>query len=107
MTEPSILQQLYDLVAARKRNLPEGSYTAVLFGQGEDAILRKLSEETLELVLAAKSGRTPDVVHEAADLLFHLWVLLAYLEIPPEKIYEELERRRGPSKDRPPMTEDS
>ncbi len=100
MTEPTILQQLYEVIAARKRDLPEGSYTAALFREGEDAILRKLGEETLELVLAAKSGRTPEVVHEAADLLFHLWVLLGHLEIPPEQIYAELQRRRDTSKDR-------
>ncbi len=100
MNDPAILQQLSDVIRARKRELPEGSYTAELFRQGEDAILRKLGEEAVELVLAAKSGRTPDVVHEAADLIFHLWVLLGHLEIPPERVYEELQRRRDISQDR-------
>ncbi len=93
MTEPTILQQLYDVIRARKRTLPEDSYTAALFRQGEDAILRKLGEEALELVLAVKSGHAPEVVHEAADLIFHLWILLGHLEISPERVFEELQRR--------------
>ena len=92
---PTILDKLYALLLERKKNLPKDSYTAALFIKGEDAILKKLGEEACEVILAAKSGKKNEIIFEAADLLFHLLMLLGYHEIPPAHIFEELNRRFG------------
>lgn len=90
---PSILDQLYALLLERKKALPKDSYSAALFIKGEDAILKKLGEEACEVILASKSGEKKEIVHEAADLLFHLLMLLGYHDVPPADILEELSRR--------------
>lgn len=112
MTEHDLgafFEALYALLEQRKRTLPEGSYTAKLFSEGDDAILRKLSEETTEVLLAAKAdsavsdtdggeasndGCHAALVWEASDLLFHLLVLLVAHGVTLGEIQAELERRR-------------
>ena len=91
-----ILDLLYQIVQERKQ-LGDGekSYVKSLFDKGLDKILSKIGEEATEVAIAGKGGDRDEVVYEAADLLFHLVVLLGYYDLPPEKIYAELRRRFG------------
>lgn len=84
------LTRLYDLVEQRKRLMPPGSYTTSLFEQGDDTILKKVGEEASELLVAAKGGDREEVVLEAADLLYHVNVLLAASDVSLIDVYEEL-----------------
>lgn len=95
MSEWEILRELWDVVQDRRRNPQEGSYTSRLFALGEDEMVKKLGEEAIEVIVAAKAGQPEAVAREAADLLYHLWVLLAQCEVPPERVLAELRRRRG------------
>jgi phosphoribosyl-ATP pyrophosphohydrolase len=92
-----ILQRLAKVLAQRKRADPESSYVARLYAQGTDAILKKIGEEATELILAAKSGDSRQLTHEAADLWFHMLVLLEDQGLEPEDVLKELERRFGVS----------
>ena len=94
-----ILRRLTDVIEDRRQRRPADSYTAQLFDRGVAAIAAKLREEAEELVEAALD-EVPDrrqVVHEAADLLFHAMVLLAHCGVRFEKVEAELERRFGTS----------
>jgi len=88
-----VLEKLYGTVEERKRELPEGSYTAELFKKGEDRILQKVGEEAIETILALKSGRREEAVYEVSDLLYHLVVALVEKGISLEEVAEELRRR--------------
>ncbi len=90
-----VLNRLAGVLEERKGAGPEASYVADLYAQGLDAILKKVGEEAVETVLAAKGGRTEEVVYETADLWFHTLVMLAHLGLGPEDILRELERRFG------------
>jgi len=68
--------ELQDLLKSRKENLPEGSYTAKLFSSGVNKIAKKLGEEAVELIIEAKDSDDERFLEEAADLLFHMMVLL-------------------------------
>ena len=92
-----ILGEIYEVLEARKSAAPESSYVALLYAGGDDAILRKISEEATELMLAAKSADQNGIVHEVADLWFHSLVLLSHCGIPLARIHEEMERRFGVS----------
>jgi phosphoribosyl-ATP pyrophosphohydrolase/phosphoribosyl-AMP cyclohydrolase len=70
------VHQLYDLISERKRTRPEGSYTTRLFNEGIDKIVKKLDEEAVETVIAAKNVSSPRIVEETADLIYHLVVTL-------------------------------
>ena len=89
------LQKLSEVLAARKGADPAQSYVAALYAKGEDAILKKIGEEATEVVIAAKSGESQQLVHELADLWFHTLVLLAHYDMRPEAVLAELERRFG------------
>ncbi|MEF8812332.1 MAG: phosphoribosyl-ATP diphosphatase [Halovenus sp.] len=91
-----ILDELFAVIEDRKERLPEGSYTASLFTheKGENAVLEKLGEETTELVLAAKDGEDDELAHEAADVVYHLLVLLAMHDVGVDELREELAARR-------------
>lgn len=91
----SILDQLREVIEDRRRHPSGASYVSQLLGGGKDRALKKVAEEAGEFLLAAKGGRRKDVVHEAADLLFHLWVALAQQRIPVDELYAELRRRTG------------
>ena len=97
---PSILDRVYDVISDRKRSPKAASYVSGLLKSGPDAILRKIGEESGELIIASKNRRRSEIVWEAADLWFHALVLLGYHDIRPSDIYRELERRFG-RKDRP------
>ena len=90
-----ILAAVYQVVQNRKQNPSEKSYVASLYAKGLDKILGKIGEEATEVAVAGKGGEVDEVVSEVADLWFHTLVLLSYYDLPPEKIYAELERRFG------------
>jgi phosphoribosyl-ATP pyrophosphohydrolase len=94
------LELLEQTILERKASLPEGSYTTHLFSSGEEKIRKKTGEEAVELILARSSG---EVAYEAADLIYHLLVLLAELDIPLEAVLRELSSRE----ERPGEEEDS
>lgn len=97
MSNPSddILQKLWDLAQARKSADPGTSYMAKLHHRGVEKIAQKVGEEAVESVIAAMKGDDQELVSEAADLLFHLMVLLAHKDIAPDTIWTELQRREG------------
>lgn len=89
--------RLYGVIADRKKHPKDDSYTTQLFAGGIDAIGSKVLEEAGELVEAVRDKDSKEVVHEAADLIYHAWVLLAQAGVSPEDIREELARREGTS----------
>jgi phosphoribosyl-ATP pyrophosphohydrolase len=92
-----ILQRLTETLEARKQASPESSYVAKLFSKGEDAILKKVGEEAIEVILASKEGDKSHLVYETADLWFHCMVLLAQHDLSAEDVLDELARREGVS----------
>jgi phosphoribosyl-ATP pyrophosphohydrolase len=93
--EQNILQRLTDTLESRKHALPESSYVAKLYSKGEDAILKKIGEEAVEVLLAAKGGDNTHLVYETADLWFHCMVLLAQRGLSATDVLGELARREG------------
>jgi phosphoribosyl-ATP pyrophosphohydrolase len=91
-----IIEELFAVIEDRKENLPEDSYTASLFTheKGENAVLEKLGEETTELILAAKDDDHDEVAHEAADIVYHMLVLLSMKGMDVEDLQVELADRR-------------
>lgn len=95
MNDWQVLEELWQVIQSRRQNPSQGSYTSRLFALGEDEIVKKLGEEAIEVIVAAKAGQPEAVAREAADLLYHLWVLLAQCGVPPERVLAELRRRRS------------
>ena len=95
--EDNILQEVYQVILDRKANPTDNSYTSSLMRGGIDRILKKIGEESTEVVIAAKGGVHDEIVYETADLVFHLLVLLGHQDIRPEAVYNELRRRFGTS----------
>ena len=91
------LTRLEAIVTERLTADPASSYVARLAEQGVPVIARKLGEEAVETVVAALAGSEEELVSEAADVLFHLTVLLAAKGVPLAKVMAELERREGTS----------
>lgn len=89
-----ILQQVYNVVADRLVNPKEGSYTNYLFENGLDKILKKVGEETAEVIIAAKNKSIDEIRYEVADLFYHIIVLLVDRKMALDDIYDELKRRR-------------
>ena len=89
---PGIVAALGAVIAERRRTMPEGSYTTHLFEKGLDKIRKKTGEEAVELLLADKGE---DIVYEAADLVYHLLVLLEASGLSWADVEAELERRHG------------
>lgn len=101
------LNELYEMVKSRQQNPQEGSYTAYLFAQGLDKILKKVGEETTEVIIAAKND-TGELRYETADLLFHLMVLLVNQGVSLAEIEQELGARIGQTsrlQERPDVTD--
>jgi phosphoribosyl-ATP pyrophosphohydrolase len=92
-----ILNRLSETIRSRKRERPERSYVVKLLDGGPGAIGAKIAEEAREVVEAASEEGIDHLVYEAGDLLFHLWVLLGYRDVAPERVFAELERRFGVS----------
>ncbi len=89
-----ILIELYNLIRERKEQLPEGSYTSYLFAKGIDKILKKVGEESAEVIIAAKNDNKSELIYEASDLIYHLLVLMVEQGIGPDDIFNELALRR-------------
>lgn len=87
------VEGLYGLLAGRKRDLPEGSYTTYLFQKGLDKILKKVGEECTEVIIAAKSDDKRETVYEIADLMYHVMVLMNQMDISVEEVHRELASR--------------
>ncbi|HET6369563.1 MAG TPA: bifunctional phosphoribosyl-AMP cyclohydrolase/phosphoribosyl-ATP diphosphatase HisIE [Nitrospiria bacterium] len=94
----AVLERIFEVIEDRRRNPSKDSYVSHLLAGGEDRVLKKVGEEAGEFLLASKGrGKRSGVVHEAADLLFHLLVALSRQQIPPQEVFKELARRFGTS----------
>ena len=91
------LSRLEQVIAERRSASPETSYVAKLNSEGIGKIAQKLGEEATEAVIAALSGTKSDLIGEAADVIFHLLVLLQAKDIALADVLAELERREGTS----------
>jgi phosphoribosyl-ATP pyrophosphohydrolase/phosphoribosyl-AMP cyclohydrolase len=91
---PEVLEEVFEVILDRKLHPKEGSYTNYLFGKGTDKILKKISEEAGEVIIASKNGNNSEISAEAADLLYHLMVLLADRGMTWYDIYRELNHRK-------------
>ena len=89
----SAVLDLYKVIQEKKSHSPETSYTAQLFSKGENAILKKIAEEASEFCFAIKDNDHSESVDEAADLLYHALVAMAYRNIAPAQVSQELKRR--------------
>ena len=92
--DSEIITELYNVIKDRISEEKDGSYTYSLHKKGIDEILKKIGEESIEIVLAAKHQEKKDIIYEAGDLLYHLLVLMAEEGIEPADIFEELRSRR-------------
>ena len=89
----SVVLDLYKIIQEKKSQSPETSYTAQLFSKGENTILKKIAEEASEFCFAIKDNDSSESVYEAADLLYHTLVAMAYRNISPSQVSQELKRR--------------
>ncbi len=87
------MEGLYALLQGRKEQLPEGSYTTYLFQKGLDKILKKIGEESTEVIIAAKAEDKAETIYEIADLAYHIMVLMVEQGISVEDIRKELGSR--------------
>lgn len=87
------IDQLFATIQSRRVEMPEGSYTAFLFEKGENEILKKIGEEAIEIIIAAKGEGDERVLYESADLIYHLLVLLAARGLTWEQVEAELAKR--------------
>ncbi|BER92591.1 bifunctional phosphoribosyl-AMP cyclohydrolase/phosphoribosyl-ATP diphosphatase HisIE [Atrimonas thermophila] len=99
----AFLSELFEVIKSRKTQAPDNSYTAKLFKEGKEKILRKVSEETTEVILASLKNQNSaenkkHLCWEVADLLYHVMVLLCEEEIEWDDVLLELQRRRSNKK---------
>jgi len=91
--DSEILNELMEVLRDRQVKRPEGSYTSYLFNEGQDKILKKVGEETSEVIIASKNNEKGPIVYEMADLVYHLMVLMVYHGLSWDDIYRELGER--------------
>lgn len=91
--EPFSVEGLYQLLQGRKESLPEGSYTTYLFQKGLDKILKKVGEESTEVIIAGKAQDKAETIYEIADLMYHVMVLMVEMGISVEDVRKELASR--------------
>ena len=84
---------LFELLKDRKEKLPENSYTTYLFQKGLDKILKKVGEESTEVIIAGKAEDKAETIYEIADLSYHVMVLMTEMGITPDDIRKELSKR--------------
>ena len=89
----SVISRLFETVKERKANPKAGSYTNYMFDKGIDKILKKVGEETSEVIIAAKNNSKEELIYETADLVYHMTVLLVNQGIDPIEISNELKKR--------------
>ena len=87
------IYKLYELIRERKINMTEGSYTTYLFNSGIDKILKKIGEESSEVIIGAKNGSKEEIIYELSDLLYHSLVLMVEKNITLNDIKDELSKR--------------
>ncbi len=87
------IYKLYELIRGRKINMTEGSYTTYLFNSGIDKILKKIGEESSEVIIGAKNGSKGEIIYELSDLLYHSLVLMVEKNITLNDIKDELSKR--------------
>jgi phosphoribosyl-ATP pyrophosphohydrolase len=95
MSTHDILHRLSETLASRRNADPSSSYTAQLFANGPDAILKKIGEETAELIMAGKEGKRLNIVWESTDVIYHVLVLLSFYGLGIEDVSQEMRRREG------------
>ena len=88
-----ILIDLENIIDQREKERPEGAYTTYLFEKGVDKILKKVGEESAEVIIAAKNRDKDELKWEAADLIYHLMVLLREQELPFSEVLKVLNKR--------------
>ena len=89
-----VLREVFEVIEDRRDNPKPDSYVSGLISKDLEKILKKIGEETTELTLAATGSDKDSLVHEAADLIFHVMILLAYKRVPLAAVLNELRRRR-------------
>ncbi len=87
------MDSLYELLIGRKTEMPEGSYTTYLFSKGVDKILKKVGEESTEVIIAGKADDKKETVYEIADLAYHIMVLMVEMGISVDDVRRELASR--------------
>ncbi|MDC9727403.1 MAG: phosphoribosyl-ATP diphosphatase [Candidatus Thioglobus sp.] len=90
-----IIKQLESILEDRKNASSDSSYVSSLYQKGTDEILKKIGEESAEVIMAAKDDVKDKIIYEVADLWFHTLVLLRHKDIEIAKIEQELSRRFG------------
>lgn len=92
----AVLNDLYAVIRDRQLHPVEGSYTNYLFAHGQDKILKKIGEEAAETIIASKNMKREEILYEMGDLWYHCLVLLAFHDLLPDALFQELmERRKG------------
>jgi len=91
--EDDIIEKLYEIIMDRKNNPKKESYTTYLFEEGIDKILKKIGEESSEVIIAAKNEPQKELIYETADLIYHLMVLLVEKDVNLDQIEAELSNR--------------
>lgn len=97
-TDSEFLYELESIIAEREQQRPEGSYTTYLFEKGVDKILKKVGEESAEVIIAAKNRDHDELQWESADLIFHLLVLLKEQNVPFSDVLAALKQRHETKK---------
>ncbi|MEX1377106.1 MAG: bifunctional phosphoribosyl-AMP cyclohydrolase/phosphoribosyl-ATP diphosphatase HisIE [Eubacteriales bacterium] len=92
--QPSILDEVYNVILDRKANPKEGSYTNYLLDKGKEKTCKKVGEEASEIIIGAISGDNENVAYESGDLLYHLSVLMVQCGLTWDDIFTELKKRR-------------
>lgn len=93
LPEKFSLEQLYQLIQTRKDTPKEGSYTSYLFKKGKEKILKKVGEESTEVVIGAMKDDRKETIYETADLAYHLLVLMNEMNISVKEVADELAKR--------------
>lgn len=91
-----ILEEVFEVIEDRKENPRDDSYVTSLLREGEDKIYEKIREETEELIEASEVAESDEIIHESADVVFHVMVLLGAEDVDLEEVMEELRGRRNP-----------
>ena len=89
------LEDLEEIIEARKTEMPDNSYTTSLFNEGIKKITKKLGEEASEVIIASLAEKRSDLIYESADLIYHLLVLLANEDISLKEVVDELSSRHN------------
>ncbi|MBB6714353.1 phosphoribosyl-ATP diphosphatase [Clostridium gasigenes] len=90
----NIMKDLYEVILGRKNSKEEGSYTSYLFAKGIDKILKKVGEESTEVIISAKGTDKEEQINEICDLSYHLLVMMAELGISVDEVEAQLIKRK-------------